>query len=529
MTNEVVLRQKAVGGDPASMRELGQLLLKDGDSEGAERWLTKGAEAGDFLSMGRLGEFYRDRDKPDQALHWYAQFVNGAEDAWETHAFGTWAYGAWRLADQLGEDRDVQITYLRKAAKSLHPEGTRQLGILLGANTEEGKEVLLTAADLGCANALTALGNEAEKIGDEEVAVKWYKKAATAGDNDAARALKQLYRARTLKSPAQMIETACQAVKKDYPFKALQALSDSGNPWASLMLGQRHMRDSSPLSYEDAQAYFDLAAQQGLLELFNADVVNIPTQQDNLRCFIAFVLETEDQNTIDLYADYYGSSQLTIGDLLSLACECSRTFRVVVLNLSDGGNAVAPFIIGKAVLARSELSLNNPSGVDWNPYLSKRRGDTPINDAEAWYNLSDQRGFTGASKPLGLLADARASTRKEGKAPPPKDQSDSQNDDSLGQFGVFTLILGTLSLLNSIMLFAGSGLSIPYILYVLRIRIPIPYLSLIISMLLISVPALRFGSIARSQRSAKVLANIGSIMAIISILLHLFLLVFRRI
>ena len=231
------LRRAADAGEPEAMRLFAATLNDPGD---AARWYTRAAEAGDAAAMSEIGRRFEkgvgvatDRQ---EALKWYRQ---GAEKGDRTAMYRLGLLSSdmsWirKAADaelpeamcKLGEsfdDREKALALFRKAADSGYANGWTRIAAVTGDaallakaaqsgdaeaklrlgeieyqrnRRREACRMFRAAADSGYAPAMVRAGDchlEGEGASRSEVdAVNWYRKAALAGDRQAAARLQKL-------------------------------------------------------------------------------------------------------------------------------------------------------------------------------------------------------------------------------------------------------------------------------------------------------------------------------------------------
>ena len=164
----------------------------------AEKYYRRAAKNGHAEAQEALGCLYEFAEKPDyhRARKWYvraaAQRSSDAPDA---------AYRLGYLHEKgLGGKKDIQTAYrlYRRAAKNSHADAQRALGYLyekglgLPENHTKARKWYTRAARAGSILALSNLGILYEDAGRLKKAVRYYRRAAEAGNKYAAKRLKRL-------------------------------------------------------------------------------------------------------------------------------------------------------------------------------------------------------------------------------------------------------------------------------------------------------------------------------------------------
>lgn len=157
------LRQQAHRGDLTAMYHFGKLLTQRRQTDDAEYWFRRAADAGHPGAMLNLGRLVKDRGRADEAEQWFRRAVEGG-----------------------------------------HPGARYDLGRLLQStgHIDEAEDWLRNAAEAGNPAALYSLGTLVEERGRPEEAEQWMRKAAEAGHSGAMSSIEiKLYHERKQITP----------------------------------------------------------------------------------------------------------------------------------------------------------------------------------------------------------------------------------------------------------------------------------------------------------------------------------------
>ncbi len=172
-------QRAADSGDPAGMYNLGLLAERAGDLQRATRWYRQAAEAGNDVAMSTLGYLAKDAGDLDAARTWF----EAAVDAGNTDAITNLA----TVLDAQG-DIDAATRWYRRAIEAGSTNAMLNLGNLL---TEQGDPAAAAqwytqAAAAGNTSAMYNLGNHLVQAGDTDAGADWLRRAADAGHVAAA-------------------------------------------------------------------------------------------------------------------------------------------------------------------------------------------------------------------------------------------------------------------------------------------------------------------------------------------------------
>ncbi len=174
------LVEAADGGDPQAMNELGDVLLEEGDRDGAEKWYRRAVETetGDNDAISNLGFVLHKKGDLDGAETWYRK----AAGAGDSNAM----FNLGRLAEEKN-DLGAAVAWYESAAGAGETNAMYSLGLLLKHKGDlDGAETWYRmAAGAGSTVAMNALGVLLKERGDLDAAKAWYERAAEAGDTTA--------------------------------------------------------------------------------------------------------------------------------------------------------------------------------------------------------------------------------------------------------------------------------------------------------------------------------------------------------
>ncbi len=196
-----------------AMRELGVWEREAGNMESALQLFHQAAEAGNTTAMYDLGVYHEHRMERDTAREWY---VRGAEAGDEDCAK---AIGVLDHAEGLGDDNLLEAAeggsveamlhvsanafragdlatarqWAHRAGDAGDPKGYALEAIYVEKQGDqaEADRLYKMAADLGSADAMCNLGNNAQRAGDLTAMREWYVKAVDGGHAFAALQLAQ--------------------------------------------------------------------------------------------------------------------------------------------------------------------------------------------------------------------------------------------------------------------------------------------------------------------------------------------------
>jgi TPR repeat protein len=196
----------AEGGDADAMIEQGNVLLEDGDLDGAEAWYRRAADGGSVGAMHNLGFVLGEKGDLDGAEEWFRQAatdghvssmsnlgsvlkekgdLDGAEAWYRRAADGHNAYAMSNLAlllSERGNIRDATMWYLR-AADMGNTGAMHNLGSMLKdkGDFDGAEEWFQHSVDGGSASTMIDLGLLRQDRGDLDGAEAWFRRAAAAG------------------------------------------------------------------------------------------------------------------------------------------------------------------------------------------------------------------------------------------------------------------------------------------------------------------------------------------------------------
>jgi TPR repeat protein len=196
------LKKIAGMNDPDALFRLGLLFGRQGDVSQSIEWYLKSAESGDRDALFNLGNQYMNTGDRAEALRWYTKSAEAGDVDAMVKITGEYL--------QTGQPQDA----LRWAARAV------EAGSMDALTMQEA----LSSALRGDANSAAELGDLMRSTDNLEQAAFWYRKAADAGNANAALALGGLIGSDAL------IEWIGEAIK-------------SGNPAASALL--RQLREDS--------------------------------------------------------------------------------------------------------------------------------------------------------------------------------------------------------------------------------------------------------------------------------------------
>ena len=182
-------------GDSNAMHNLGMLLLESGDTQGAQKWWERAAEAGHHGAMWNLGLLIGKKDieagrawlrRSAEALPYGVEIEIFPLISWSAPGSRGWHENAVAAGDT---DAMFHLGMLRMRDGM----GTRRsllIGAAEGGHTEmgTGKDLLIRAAEGGHTDAMFRLGVHFKETSppDYEAAQLWLERAANAGHIDAA-------------------------------------------------------------------------------------------------------------------------------------------------------------------------------------------------------------------------------------------------------------------------------------------------------------------------------------------------------
>ncbi|MES9604339.1 DUF6882 domain-containing protein [Actinomadura sp. NPDC000929] len=185
-------RRAAEAGLPESAFEVGYGAERDGDLETAERWYRRSAEGGFSGGALNLGILLENRGDVEQAMDFFRR-------AWELGSDKA-AFNLGRLYDDDGKgDLEAAETWYLRAAERGNGGAAFNLGFVRQDRGDPAGRLQAwrLAADLGHPKAAFCLGDHAQKAGDENAAIGWFRRSVQeAGAEHAARRLGDLYRRR---------------------------------------------------------------------------------------------------------------------------------------------------------------------------------------------------------------------------------------------------------------------------------------------------------------------------------------------
>jgi Flp pilus assembly protein TadD len=171
---EAWYRQAADNGSVGAMHNLGFVRGEKGDLDGAEDWFRRAAVNGHVSSMSNLGSVLKERGDLDGAETWYRKAA-GEDNAYAMSNL------ALLLAER-GDIREATMWYLRAAGMG-NTGAMHNLGSMLkGRGDFEGAEEWFQhSVDGGDASSMIDLGLLQQDRGDLDGAAAWFRRAASAG------------------------------------------------------------------------------------------------------------------------------------------------------------------------------------------------------------------------------------------------------------------------------------------------------------------------------------------------------------
>jgi len=166
---------EAGGGDSNAMYELGNLLLEQGDIDGAEEWYRRAAATGNIGAMHNLGIVLGEKGELTEAEAWYRR---AAQDG---HASSMSNLGS--VLKNRG-DLDGAEEWYRKSALMGNAYAMSNLGLLLAEKGDlDGAKVwYLRSADMGNTGAMHNLGYLLKGKGDLDGAEEWFRRSVEGGN-----------------------------------------------------------------------------------------------------------------------------------------------------------------------------------------------------------------------------------------------------------------------------------------------------------------------------------------------------------
>jgi TPR repeat protein len=165
----------ADGGDNDAMYRMGNLLLGQGDLEGAEAWYRQAAESGNTRAMHNLAIVLAEKGDLTGAEAWYRRAARVG------HASSMSNLGSILKE---GGDLDGAEKWYRRAAGGGNAYAMSNLGLLLAERGDltGAQEWYLQAADMGNTGAMHNLGYMLAQKGDLDGAEAWYREAVKGGN-----------------------------------------------------------------------------------------------------------------------------------------------------------------------------------------------------------------------------------------------------------------------------------------------------------------------------------------------------------
>lgn len=178
-------------GHATAQRRLATLLLASNKKQDALFWFKKAARGGDMTAMVKLAQFALEANDKTEAKHWLKEAQNHHPCTPDARArlakLDTRIHGEKSMDDILAEAEKGDATAMRKAATYYLYQGDSENAVrwyTKGANQGDSAAML----DLG--NAYYTGAGVSHSI---TLARKWWKKAADAGNAEAAALLQQLH------------------------------------------------------------------------------------------------------------------------------------------------------------------------------------------------------------------------------------------------------------------------------------------------------------------------------------------------
>jgi Flp pilus assembly protein TadD len=165
----------AEGGDHDAMYRMGNLLLGQGDLDGAEAWYRRAAQSGNTRAMHNLGIVLAEKGDLIGAEAWYRRA------ALVGHASSMSNLGSILKE---GGDLDGAEEWYRKAANGGNAYAMSNLGLLLAERGDlaGAEKWYLQAAGMGNTGAMHNLGYMLQRKGDLDGAEEWYRRSVKGGN-----------------------------------------------------------------------------------------------------------------------------------------------------------------------------------------------------------------------------------------------------------------------------------------------------------------------------------------------------------
>jgi Flp pilus assembly protein TadD len=164
----------ADGGNHDAMYRMGNLLLGQGDLDGAEAWYRQAAQSGNTRAMHNLAIVLAEKGDLIGAEAWYRRAADVG------HASSMSNLGSILKE---GGDLDGAEEWYRKAANSGNAYAMSNLGLMLAerGDLDEAERWYLQAADMGNTGAMHNLAYMLQKKGDLDGAEAWFRRAVKGG------------------------------------------------------------------------------------------------------------------------------------------------------------------------------------------------------------------------------------------------------------------------------------------------------------------------------------------------------------
>ena len=163
------------------------------DVKEAVKWFRKAAEQGNAIAQACLGDFYMGGEgvekDAEEAVRWYRKAADKGLAIAQRSLGGCYFNGTG-----VDQDRAEAVRWFRKAAEQKVPFALPLLHLKPGSSVLEKVSLALDKEGIvGAQFFLGACYEDGEGVGqDREEAVKWYRKAAANGNEDAKKALRRL-------------------------------------------------------------------------------------------------------------------------------------------------------------------------------------------------------------------------------------------------------------------------------------------------------------------------------------------------